>query len=127
MCPEKARVFIIEDAPTFRRNLRMTIELDDHTVVYEAATLKEAEQIIENLGPGQLDAVTLDCELSKHGIEGYLLAEQIRLKDPQLPIIGMATYPAGYASPGLDLTKENFRKLASTLTELPRNDPRRSE
>lgn len=119
MCPEKAKVFVVEDDRDWRLIINHRLNLAGHQVVGEAGTLQEAFAAIDHLGDLGVQVVTVDGRLSVHGRgthEGQLVVEKIRAKHPDIKTVGVAS--TEMIGVDIDVGKCNLAVLADAVTKL---------
>jgi DNA-binding NarL/FixJ family response regulator len=81
------RVLIVDDQPTFRRQLGRLLARADLTVVGEAANIPEAETQVQALQP---DLAVVDVMLP--GINGLEGTPRLKALDPTLRVILISAY-----------------------------------
>ena len=81
------RVLIVDDQPTFRRQLRQLLTYAGLEVVDEAGDIPEAECLVRKLRP---DLAVVDVELP--GINGLEGAPRLKAIAPQLRVILVSAY-----------------------------------
>jgi len=108
MQPE-AKVAIIEDSALQRLIETSIMKKHNHDVIVEASTFNEARDLIPELAEKGVEVVLLDGNLSenKHdGLDGRILAEEIRGMHPEIKIIGVTADPEGFEGAQIDLVVE---------------------
>lgn len=92
----KRTVLIVEDNEDFLGLMEFNFEArtDIHIVDF-LTTLPQAEAAIKEIQPGRVDVVLLDDKIQGTSVTG-ILAEQIRLRDSQVTIIGTSSNPNIY-------------------------------
>lgn len=117
--PEKARVFIAEDAPEFLGAFERKLSFAGHTVVATAKSLPEALDVIKTFEELNIQVAVLDGNLDPNdqsGYDGRALVAAIGRLAPNVKTIGMS----GSVVEGvtIDLGKRNYSELGETVTNL---------
>ena len=84
----RERILLVDDEPQVRESVRRLLLAQDYTVV-EASHASEAIRIFE-AAPSEIDLVLTDVTMP--GMSGYDLAEHLRTRAPDLPIVLMSGY-----------------------------------
>lgn len=122
MCPEKAKVFLIDDKFVCRDSLRRVLTLGGHTVVGEAASLDQALAAIERMKELGVQVVFVDGKLSRiypDNTEGEQVATAIRARYPDgdIKTIGMSAEPISGVD--VDLGKQaSYSEILETVKRL---------
>ena len=87
------RVLLVDDDQNFRRSLRIALETHDCDI----AEASEGLEAIKTLEKEDFNAVILDARMP--GLDGFWLADQIRLEKPEIRIIMLSAhnYPNGHS------------------------------
>jgi len=109
----EARILVVEDDPTIRSGLRVTLELEGF-LVEEASDGNEALRILSGFGP---DVVILDLMLP--GKSGFDICREIRAHNPEVFVL-MLTARTDEASKvaGLTLGADDYVTKPFSLAEL---------
>jgi DNA-binding NarL/FixJ family response regulator len=92
------RVLLVDDESLVRRILRQILSgYPDMELVGEAATGYEAITAVERLQP---DIVVMDIRMP--GLDGIAAAREIRLRYPDVKIIGLSEYAYGYNTDAME-------------------------
>jgi DNA-binding NarL/FixJ family response regulator len=92
------RVLLVDDESLVRRILKQILtRYPDMELVGEAATGYEAVAAVERLQP---DIVVMDIRMP--GLDGIAAAREIRVKHPQVKIIGLSEYAYGYNTDAME-------------------------
>jgi len=91
--PPEAKIFHVEDSKDFRESLKMYLELCDHKIVETASTRTEALEKIPNLMGRGVNIAIVDLHLTdkNNDFSGIEIARQIKLKCPDITVIGNAS------------------------------------
>lgn len=119
MCPEAARVFIIEDDESTRGLIELKLTQARHKVVLRAATFDDAVAMVGKIRESGVQVVTLDKNLTEgrvDGTEGELILKMIREKVPEVKIVGLAD--SSFPETDYDLGKDKLREVGKVVTEL---------
>lgn len=125
MCPEKARVAMIEDNAAIREMLRTALEFTGHIMVFEADTLPQALEFADKAGEYRADVAIVDGNLQagSHCEDGILVVEALKKSDPSITTIG-------YSADCIDLGDVTLRKGEVSIfdiIQLVTDAPARSE
>ena len=92
------RVLLVDDESLVRRILKQILtSYPDMELVGEAATGYEAVAAVERLQP---EIVVMDIRMP--GLDGIAAAREIRIKYPQVKIIGLSEYAYGYNTDAME-------------------------
>lgn len=92
------RVLLVDDESLVRRILKQILtSYPDMELVGEAATGYEAVAAVERLQP---EIVVMDIRMP--GLDGIAAAREIRVKYPQVKIIGLSEYAYGYNTDAME-------------------------
>ena len=92
------RVLLVDDESLVRRILKQILaSYPDMELVGEAATGYEAVDAVERLQP---DIVVMDIRMP--GLDGIAAAREIRLKYPDVKVIGLSEYAYGYNTDAME-------------------------
>lgn len=92
------RVLLVDDESLVRRILKQILAAyPDMELVGEAATGYEAISAVERLQP---DIVVMDIRMP--GLDGIAAARDIRVKYPDVKIIGLSEYAYGYNTDAME-------------------------
>lgn len=119
MCPENAKVFVVEDLADWQEGIKGTLETGGHSVVDSARTLKEALDKIPLLEGQGVQVAIIDGNLTEgdtSGRDGQTVLEAIRTHAPSVKTIGLSGPPI----PGVDVNvgKTRFGNLESAVREI---------
>jgi two-component system, cell cycle sensor histidine kinase and response regulator CckA len=89
----KERILLVDDEPQVRESVKRLLVGQGYTVV-EASHANDAMRIYD-AAPSEIDLVLTDVTMP--GMSGYDLAEHLRAREPNLPVVLMS----GYAEPPL--------------------------
>ena len=103
------QILVVEDDPQVRAIARRALQEAGYAV-YEAITGLAASSFISS-HPGLIDVVVSDVVMP--GVNGRELADQLRVTDPDLPILFMSGYP------GTDIERRGLRIDRTTFIEKP--------
>jgi DNA-binding NtrC family response regulator len=91
MCPEKARIFLVEDDPDELEEPAKILEPFGHTIVLTATTLDSALEQIPNLQKSEINVAIIDGNLTdgvENGKDGEAIANAIHDSWPTITVIG---------------------------------------
>ena len=94
MCPENAKIFLVDDDEGTNRSLSFVLRIYGHTIVETATTLDEALEKIPSLDEKGVNVAIVDGNLSmegQSGDDGEIVARQIKAQHPEIVVIGHAT------------------------------------
>ena len=92
------RVLLVDDESLVRRILKQILtSYPDMELVGEAATGYEAVAAVERLQP---DIVVMDIRMP--GLDGIAAAREIRLRYPDVKVIGLSEYAYGYNTDAME-------------------------
>lgn len=83
------RILVVDDEPSVRRVLRMSLEYYGHTV----ETASDGSEALSKLAQTAYDGVLLDFAMPG-GIDGLAVLQHIRRRHPALPVVMMTGGPA---------------------------------
>ncbi len=118
------RLLVIEDNPDICNMIRIVSDRETFTYAAEANTMDAAEECINELEAGTLDAnvILLDGALSTGrpaGADAEILYPKIRRASPAALIIGISSYELAEFCPGIhDLTKYELTRLGEFVRKL---------
>ena len=96
--PPEAKVAVIEDSMRWQQNYGRILPSGGHSVVATATTFEAAMELVPTLSEQRVQVVILDGNLSEDrsdGIEGAMLAREIRLAHPDIKIVGISNDDRG--------------------------------
>lgn len=119
MCPENARVFVVEDLDDWQQGIKETLETGGHSVVGSAQALEEALEKIPLLEGQGVQVAIIDGNLTEgdtSGSDGQTILEAIHAHAPNVKTIGLSSLPI----PGVDVNvgKTRFGNLESAVREI---------
>jgi CheY-like chemotaxis protein len=91
MCPENARIFLVEDDKSRQSLVKDAMKTFGHEVVDVASSLKEALDKVSKLDKKRIDVAIVDGNLSENnvsGSDGAAVASAIKAKHPSIIVIG---------------------------------------
>jgi hypothetical protein len=119
MCPENAKIAIFEDNLSLRTILSRNLTALGHTIVAEARTMPEAQELIPRLKDLGTQIAVIDGTLGpvkSEGREGAEIARGIKESSPGITTIGWSTD----FIEGTDLFfgKGDYKDVFRAITEL---------
>ena len=76
------RILIVDDSSIMRKMIKLTLQLEGHSVIAEAKSGKDAVEIYKDLSP---DIVTMDITMRE--MDGFSAAKEILSIDPDATVI----------------------------------------
>jgi two-component system OmpR family response regulator len=109
MMARQATVLIVEDEADVREFLEDALRLHGYQAL-PVGTVQEAEAARQRLGPGGLDLVIANINLTPDPAarEGYALAQRWRAQEPTLPVILISGDPSLQALPEIQAGAVRF-------------------
>ncbi len=92
--PKEARVFLVEDRGSYRKNITQYLNAAGHKVVLEAPSRTEAESMIPRLKEEAIDVALLDDRLvgrDTNNHDGTAIAKRIREEHPNVKVIDISS------------------------------------
>lgn len=119
MCPENAKVFVVEDYAIRLRAIKQFLEKGGHEVVLTASSLDEALDAVPKLNELGIQVATVDGNLTlldDSGDDGRMVVHAIRDMAPEIKIVGHSSNDIG----GVDanVRKGDVGRLAEVINKL---------
>ncbi|HEY5235851.1 MAG TPA: response regulator [Rhabdochlamydiaceae bacterium] len=118
---ENARIIIIDDQVEVREDCRANLESRDHIIVGEAASVRQAEDLIEGLTESDVDLAVVDGNLSRDtegGVDGARITSLIHSKLPGVVVVGNS-FSGSVRGADLNISKNDSWALDAIVTSLP--------
>ena len=119
MSPERAKVFVAEDADLWQRMIKRILADSGHQVVSSATNLKEALAAIDKFAELEVQVAIIDGNLDDFeisGRDGQAVLTAIHKVAPQVKTIGLSRDRV--CGVDVDLGKENGIDLGKTVTKI---------
>lgn len=121
MCPERARIFVIDDDEFYQGRIRAILEGAGHEVVLTAETFEEAADLIRGgeLSRLRIQVATIDGSIGPAAIgrEGDLIAEFIREREPDIKTVGVSNL-GNVANTDVNVHKFDLDRLGEIVRRL---------
>lgn len=95
MCPERARICVIDNEPLYIQALTIVFETsDDHQVVASAQTIEDAVLLVDKFKELDINVVILDTKLKSgddEGVKSKKILKKIREVAPNVKVISMSS------------------------------------
>lgn len=107
---ENARVVVFEDRESIRSLIHIVLDGTGHSIVQQATTMQEAQDIISKMEDGDIDIAIVDGNLDvtcHNGSDGIRITSLLREKFNNVVVLGMsATHHNHLANRNLDKSTE---------------------
>ena len=118
---DNARIIIIEDDPMIMDVCRRNLEVKNHRIIGEAATVAAAIDLVDSLKSEDIDLAVVDGNLThgaRGGDEGEHITALIHQKLPGVVVVG-SSLDGGVRGSDIDVPKGDAWALDALVTELP--------
>ncbi len=119
MSPERAKVFVAEDADLWQRMIKRILANDGHQIVSSATNLKDALAAIDRFAELGVQVAIIDGNLDEDestGCDGQAVLAAIHRVVPQVKTIGFSRDRV--CGVDVDLGKEKSIDLGKTVTKI---------
>lgn len=118
---ENARIIIIDDDAGIRQGCRANLEVRNHVIVGEAASVIAATALVESLAAEDIDLAVVDGNLrpdSNDGSDGENITNLIHDRLPGVVVVGNSL-DGGVKGADLNMPKGDSWALDAIVTDLP--------
>jgi DNA-binding NtrC family response regulator len=112
-------ILVVEDDLGVQAALAEVLSLEDHSLMI-VATVREADEALEQLGSARISLVLADIHLTSHlqGYEGYHLYERWHRRYPQIPFLLISGSPVSRDLPAVRTGEVRFLAKPFTFGDL---------